>query len=885
MPDIELIFKQSVYFNNLPDDFTRNAIKEFVSQRIDCKDKRSCLQRLCKSYPLNIKLDQLSFQDILKSEASWNIRNKRKLFVSFLVSCCYSGYITDSRINRLLDFQNTLDTLCANSRNICYLLKDDNYDSFKSSSLFGDIDKKYAIVVYTHTLCNKISSSDSDFVSLNTYMQDIKFRADIIPAVKRTMLLRFDEICTTLEGNASQWTAKQIIKIIENAKTFSSTKYLITIQVLHEMLSQLCNDHLIDDINIKKMVELNKVLNHNINTDQMLAILHSIHPEYWLDCSFTQPNGIKRNNIRYINCPLKDVRECISVFLSTYYVRSGSEISEFCSNFSISLGKIKIKSISELNFKTFQEQAKYFYTYGDKKNRELSILVSFYVYLSQNLNDKLFESEGVPTTILFRQSIGIDIANGYQVVQYNQLENVPESDKWLLCYKTYNRDNVVQIRAIDFTKIESKVYRSWYKHYLWKEDVTMYTKLHPFSIISYGLNYLYDLKNGTIFSIFSKPGLENVVTVGDITSYRNHVLETKSNNRTRNGYIYNIRNLLRHVDIHNLGTIEPGIFYTLTHTLDQSYDNTLPIPNEHLSSIATLLKSKAEKDKFAAICSSIFFIALETEFRASQIVNLNKDCIQPTAKHGEYVVVSETKTSANELIEQPISSYVEREIRHAITISNEYREKCTNTHLLNKLFIYPGNKKGIYRKMTEYRFNRFLRGCCKELKIPLYTLENLRDTHMTKAEEFKIRNHLSDIEQNILTGHKNTAVDDIHYVKLDIREMLEAIHGTIIGNVTLEGKILSTLDSSVANIANEVEHSCGYCNRSSCNMLINLDCILCKDFVTTVSRLPYFEEQVRLLDKRIEQTTILHDKEDLINIKRIMLRYIEEILKVKEQIE
>ena len=66
---------------------------------------------------------------------------------------------------------------------------------------------------------------------------------------------------------------------------------------------------------------------------------------------------------------------------------------------------------------------------------------------------------------------------------------------------------------------------------------------------------------------------------------------------------------------------------------------------------------------------------------------------------------------------------------------------------------------------------------------------------------------------------------------------------------------------------------------------MNLDCPICKDFATTIDRLPYFEEQVRLLDQKIMAASIPHDKEDLVNIKRLFLRYIEEILKKKEAIE
>ena len=239
--------------------------------------------------------------------------------------------------------------------------------------------------------------------------------------------------------------------------------------------------------------------------------------------------------------------------------------------------------------------------------------------------------------------------------------------------------------------------------------------------------------------------------------------------------------------------------------------------------------------------------------------------------------------SAGELVEQPISSYVEREIRHVITMTDDFREQCTDAHLHNKLFISPAHKRDTFKKITEVQFNSFLKNCCVELDIPSYTLENLRDTHMTKAEEYRIRNQLSDLEQTVLTGHATTAMDDIHYVKLDIRDMLEALHGVIIGDVNLDGKVYATLDNAVANTSNEVAHGCGWCNRVSCDVMMNLDCPMCKDFVTTVSRLPYFEEQIRILDQKIESATIPHDKEDYINIKRLMIRYMEEILKKKEE--
>ena len=58
-----------------------------------------------------------------------------------------------------------------------------------------------------------------------------------------------------------------------------------------------------------------------------------------------------------------------------------------------------------------------------------------------------------------------------------------------------------------------------------------------------------------------------------------------------------------------------------------------------------------------------------------------------------------------------------------------------------------------------------------------------------------------------------------------------------------------------------------------------LDCLVCKDFVTTPDRLPFFMRRIREIEHDIENATIPHDKEDLVNIKRLLLRFVEEIYK------
>lgn len=872
-----LLFKRSIVFNNLPDDTTKRAVCAFVEQHPN--DHKPSLLHIVCGVLSGISVLNISNEWLIKTADIWNKRGVRKIFIEFLIFLCENKYIDDEYIFRLHYFRDCMSALVIDERYCLFILQDENFDILLHSELYRARSRRAFFPVYTSRF-NKEDIPDDEYRKfLNRYLYEVKYKRNEVVEYKRQIILSFTEICLTRFKSLHDVSAASAKEV---AQSSSEKKDHLRLLVLNELITHLYDDGLLTDPLLTIIARVNKQYNSNLRSPLTLKVLSSEHPEYWSLYTYTSPGGDSRNGFRYINCHVLEIREAIVRFICEYYVRSGDGVNLLCERFEDSLQGYEVSSLRDLGFETFTRQVKYFYTPGKKKKGSAAV-IAFYIYLSQTYDDNIFEKDNVPTTLLHRSNIAGEINDGFQVVRYNQIEDVPSADKWLLCYKKYDRDTIIHIKAIDFTLFESVTYRMWIKHYIWKADTLMETKRHPLPILKNAFNYLHRLKTGRELSVFSGKGYEAEINVNDATAYKNYVLSTMDNNRTRSGYIYNIRNVLRHVEANSLGIIDSGVFYVLTNTLDQSYDNTLPIPNDHLGRIAELIKKRSEEDLTAEIYASIFYIALETEFRGSQIVDLSKNCLRETSKKGEYVLVSETKVSAGEIVEQPVTSYIVRELEHVAAVTDEYRANCTNTRLLNKLFIIPGHKKGTYRKVGQEHFNAFLQGCCRELSLPLYTLENLRDTHMTKAEEYRIRNQLSDIEQRVLTGHKSTSVDDIHYVKHDIREMLESIHGVIIGNVRLDGKVLREADETIANNENEVSNGCGYCNSNACGMLSNLDCLLCRDFVTTISRLPYFEEQLKVIDARIAAAVIPHDKEDFVNIKRLMLAYIEEILRLKEE--
>lgn len=150
---------------------------------------------------------------------------------------------------------------------------------------------------------------------------------------------------------------------------------------------------------------------------------------------------------------------------------------------------------------------------------------------------------------------------------------------------------------------------------------------------------------------------------------------------------------------------------------------------------------------------------------------------------------------------------------------------------------------------------------------------------MTKARIYKLKHKMSDLEHSVLTGHTTKNVDMNHYVDISIETMLESVYGIVIGDVDINGKIVNELDSKIATIENEVSNGCGYCSNESCDNLTYLDCLMCKNFVTMPSRRYFFEAQLQTMDEKLKNSALPHDKEDIVNIKRLLVKY---IAKIKE---
>ncbi|MCM3024646.1 tyrosine-type recombinase/integrase [Heyndrickxia ginsengihumi] len=648
--------------------------------------------------------------------------------------------------------------------------------------------------------------------------------------------------------------------------------------------------------NLLKMEEVNRLLHlidylkKGLSKSALLEICQEKNPLKYFSFLIESKNN---NTLFYLNIDndfvLNLLKEYVALSPQTNYAHK-----KFFSLFSDSLSTLedfkKINDIYDFNYSVFESQFNYYASVENSKY--LRILVNFYVFLFQKTNNHdLFGRNGkVDFFSIKKPSFIKAYQNGYRTVYFNPIDPVPQSDNWFLNVNgfDYNTSSINDQKSVEvsFAEIKNMTYRNWVKEWLWKDNQSLYTKVHSLTQIIYFFNYIEDLKNGVVSSIYVKREntKSDTITLNEVLAYKNHIFSTIKNNRTINSYIYNPRAVLVYLSNEKITEVESGVFYHLKAVLDTNYNNSKAIADEDLKKLSAIMKSKADGSYEDALYYAIFYIALETEFRISQIVNLKIDCVHGTAKKNEYVIKSITKTSQGELVEQPITIYVKRHIDEILKITKPLRDACPVESTKTYLFIKEANKKGLFNTVSEGGFNTFLRKCCEEAGIEKVTASNLRDTHMTKAEEFIIRNALSDVEQSILTGHKNVDTTSRHYIENQIKEMLETIHGAIIGNVDINGQIIEKADERLARKENEVSNQCGYCSSDSCHNFTYLDCMMCNSFVATVDRIPYFEEQIKVIDEKIKLATSPHSKEDLVNIKQLLLNYLKALLLKKEEI-
>lgn len=600
---------------------------------------------------------------------------------------------------------------------------------------------------------------------------------------------------------------------------------------------------------------------------------------------------------------LKLPKECNQLtlkLLSDFWLQTlnqSNDYMEFYNLFPLSIKGLNIDSASDYSYATWKTQTNFYAKKAADSKHCLENLNRYYLFINNIVSDKngvgIFnQSDPIDTVILSRDHFAKYTLEGYSYIYFNPFTHYPSSDKWMLNFNGYEEKSTKlssnNIRSFDFKKVIDPFYRDCLKDFIWNSHLSPSVMNDNSFRLAYLLNFIYKMKS---IKDYPNPDFSNF-NFYEADQIKAYIAETKGEGGTGNSYLSYLKMFIRYC-VQNRNFVIDKYFYKHLIAFQGNHLNTAKaIPDEDLAKLNDILRKHQYESEVKTFYYAIFHICLQTSLRISQICHLNYDCLSNTMKNGQYKIKTVSKTSNGEKYKTIISKETGKQIKDIIKLTDENRQNCKDSKLAKYLFLKKDQMEGLgYSPVRPANFKKYLYECCDEVNIPKYGPSNLRDTHITKAFEYRLRNGMSDAAQEILTGHPNLNTDASHYIQENLIQMLETTYGIIIGDVDIKGKIVSEEDNSIQQ-KYSVENGTGYCEARNCVLETTLPCLYCKEFITTVQHKPYFiammnqvDDKLKEVDKTVDPDKQQHRKDDLLAIKELIARYIYHINLIEEGLE
>ncbi len=579
--------------------------------------------------------------------------------------------------------------------------------------------------------------------------------------------------------------------------------------------------------------------------------------------------NIANNLNKYIlNTTSRNIHRMIKEFAEFKQAEYGSNFFQSVSEF---MAKYKINSFNDFNDDIFE---KYFTEIKPNGKYATIGVKSFAVYVVQHMdahNKPILYTEYV----LFNSKFQNKFEMGFRPIIYNNIDPVPKNDKWLLIANhdnlTTKRLNVSSTIAFNFAEITNKQLRNHLKNYYWYDTnsslVSKYTKFHR--LVKFLNMYFTDANK-----IYTE------ISPSICASFKSYVFSKTQNRRTRMSTLSNIKVFFEYLKENTDIDISSSCFFFLSSLGEVRNENIKGVPKEHLKLLADYYDKHKYDSQKDLNYYAIFHLAINTEFRISQILGLTTDCLKENLKNNEYYIESIMKQSGGNVVKQPCSKIVASIIRGIINATKNDRENLP-LNIKNHLFY---KKSVLYNTMiniTQTEFTRQLENVCKKLNIPRYNTKNLRTTYITNAKEYIIKNGLSDMNLLSITNHANIDTIHNHYLEEKKKDALQAVIGVVIGDVNIDGTVDIKKDEYNTSKEVMVANGCGFCQASKCEIPGLLPCQKCKYFYSTLDNIPYYLNEIERLKQINTGANNPHDAEDIINLIRLNGHILTKLLELK----
>lgn len=616
----------------------------------------------------------------------------------------------------------------------------------------------------------------------------------------------------------------------------------------------------------------------------------------------------------YVNTENPILRDVLKAFVKYRESLSVEEdcLAFFFKNFEASLSEYASlnKGFESFNFETLKTQF-YYYSNSQYPQKSLKYLKSFYVFLIQYFEKnepkhKVFDtSSGIDLNYLLRDNFSKLFTEGYRVVLLNKFDPVPTFDKWLLAPNSYEKYTTVykanDYIPVDFSRIKNETMK--YEVKLW----LIYTK-RSLKALKASINNIF-----IFFEFIEGNEIRNVININEymnkndvdsfiinehnVMVFRAYLNRKYDSFDTINGYISAISSFVKFIDRKHLYSISSGIYDYLRIKSREELKGKVIIAEDLKKIVNALKEIMINGDYLDKLFWLFMHIMITTNFRPSETTSLKRNCVGDSVKVGENVIYQfsqenakvfkmKRKNSRGKEVEENPSKYTIRAICEAITTTDFLREG-TESEIKEYVFIQMGVNGIIEGIPYDTFYRRFKKVTSKlDLEGGPYTVYNCRHTYMTRlferaVKEGKLYNAI------IASGHKDFNTTIKRYIKPEIKDYLEAFFHVKLGNVTITGEIVSEITNAIKDVPTDlrkitVKNGCGFC-KGKYSLHECIDCLICRNFVVTIDRIPYFENSIIQIDIQIQNEEILHEKEHLVSIKKLYVGYLGELLTLKEK--
>lgn len=290
----------------------------------------------------------------------------------------------------------------------------------------------------------------------------------------------------------------------------------------------------------------------------------------------------------------------------------------------------------------------YFLYNSTLRSLSIAAICDFYRWLiNQYPEFNLFNNSFTITRqLLFNRHCVIFINEDYYFTTFSPQNHPGNREKIVFILRGFENQSTRLMKedffSVNLSKVKNSVYRKSIISYI------ISSKSITIAISNCHTGYMLEAMN-FITNIKAQPNYPNpslmYMTNQEAVLIRNFFNDESLQSSTLNNKIGSIRRFLMWNKDAKLIEFDDMFFNYLIQYEEPSYTSGNSIPDDKLEALNKYIIADSKENFKARLMYVIFHIAIQTEFRISQICHLLTNSIKPSVKPNEYIIHSNSKTS------------------------------------------------------------------------------------------------------------------------------------------------------------------------------------------------------------------------------------------------